>query len=159
MPALLIYPGTKGTPVPLQDVLREAHEAYRDARKAQIETRKKRRVPLDDSTDWAQVTEAVAGVSLALSERDSAKIAREARALAEMTDANALEEVGPYEPDPALDGIVVTMQVVADADRRLWNAETQAQWARVRECRVAGDLVGAQAALNALDAIDRKSVV
>lgn len=158
MPALLIYPGTKGTPVPLQDVLREAHEAYREARAKQIEARKKRRVPLDDSTDWAQVTEAVAGVSLALSEKDSAKIAREARALAEMTDGNALEEVGPYEPDPALDGIVVTMQVVADAERRLWNAETQAQWARVRECRVAGDLVGAQGALNALDAIAAKVV-
>lgn len=158
MPALLIYPGTRGTPVPLQDVLREAHDAYREARAKQIEARKKRRVPLDDSTDWAQVTEAVAGVSLALSEKDSAKIAREARALAEMTDGNALEEVGPYEPDPALDGIVITMQVVADADRRLWNAETQAQWARVRECRVAGDLVGAQAALNALDAIAAKVV-
>lgn len=158
MPALLIYPGTKGTPVPLQDVLREAHEAYREARAKQIETRKKRRVPLDDSTDWAQVTEAVAGVSLALTEKDSAKIAREARALAELTDGNALEEVGPYEPDPALEGIQITMQVVADADRRLWNAETQAQWARVRECRVAGDLVGAQAALNALDAIAAKVV-
>lgn len=158
MPALLIYPGTKGTPVPLQDVLREAHEAYREARAKQIEARKKRRVPLDDSTDWAQVTEAVAGVSLALSEKDSAKIAREARALAEMTDGNALEEVGPYEPDPALDGIVVTMQVVADADRRLWNAETQAQWARVRDCRILGDLVGAQQALNALDAIAAKVV-
>jgi hypothetical protein len=158
MPALLIYPGTRGTPVPLQDVLREAHDAYREARKAQIEGRRKRRVPLDDSTDWKQVTESVAGVSLALTDRDSAKLAREARLLAELTEGNALEEVGPYEPDPALEGILVTMQVVADADRRLWNAETQAQWARVRECRVSGDLVGAQSALNALDAIAARVV-
>jgi hypothetical protein len=104
------------------------------------------------------VTEAVARVSVALSERDSAKIAREARALAEATDGNALEEVGPYEPDPALDGIVIMMQVVSDSDRRRWNAETQAQWQRVRECRIAGDLVAAQEALIALDDIAAKVV-
>lgn len=158
MPALLIYPGTRGTPVPLQDVLREAHEAYRDARKAQIEARRKRRVPLDDSTDWIEAKATADRLAAAITERDSATVARESRILAELTDGNALEEVGPYEPDPALNGIVVTMQVVADADRRLWNAETQAQWARVRECRVAGDLVGAQSALNALDAIAARVV-
>lgn len=155
---LLIYPGTHGAPVPLQDVLREAHEAFREARAKQIETRKKRRVPLDDTTDWDVVTEAVAATSVALSVRDSSKIARLCREMLEATEGNSLEEVGPYEPDPALEGIQITMQVVADADRRLWNAETQAQWARVRECRVAGDLVGAQAALNALDAIAAKVV-
>lgn len=158
MPALLIYPGTRGTPVPLQDVLREAHEAYRDARKAQIEARRKRRVPLDDSTDWTEAKATADRLAAALTERDSATVARESRILAELTDGHALEEVGPYEPDPALDGIVVTMQVVADADRRLWNAETQAQWARVRECRVDGDMVGAQQALNALDAIAARVV-
>lgn len=158
MPALLIYPGTRGTPVPLQDVLREAHEAYRDARAKQIEARKKRRVPLDDSTDWTEAKATANRLAAAVTERDSATVAREARMLAELTEGNAIEEVGPYEPDPALDGIVVTMQVVADAERRLWNAETQAQWARVRDCRVAGDMVGAQQALNALDAIAAKVV-
>ena len=158
MPALLIYPGTKGTPVPLQDVLREAHEAFREARRLQIEQRRKRRVPLDDSTDWKQVTEYVARVSAALREHDTRQMARDARALAEMTDGNALEEVHPYEPDPAVDGIVVTMQVVADADRRLWTAETQAAWSRLKEARVAGDHVAAQQALNTMDAVAARVV-
>jgi hypothetical protein len=158
MPALLIYPGTKGTPVPLQDVLREAHEAFREARRLQIEQRRKRRVPLDDSTDWKQVTEYVARVSAALREHDTRQMARDARALAEMTDGNALEEVHPYEPDPAVDGIVVTMQVVADADRRLWTAETQAAWSRLKEARIAGDHVAAQKALNDMDAVAARVV-
>lgn len=158
MPALLIYPGTKGTPVPLQDVLREAHEAFREARKLQIEQRRKRRVPLDDSTDWLEAKAAADRVSAAVTERDTSKVSREARALAEMTDGNAIEEVGPYEPDPAVDGIVVTMQVVADADRRLWTAETQAAWSRLKEARIAGDHVAAQQALNAMDAVAARVV-
>lgn len=158
MPALLIYPGTRGTPVPLQDVLREAHEAFREARKIQIEQRRKRRVPLDDNTDWSEAKAAADRVSAAITERDTSKVSREARALAEMTDGNALEEVGAYEPDPAVDGIVVTMQVVADADRRLWTAETQAAWSRLKEARIAGDHVAAQQALNAMDAVAARVV-
>lgn len=158
MPALLIYPGTKGTPVPLQDVLREAHEAFREARRLQIEQRRKRRVPLDDSTDWLEAKAAADRVSAAVTERDTSKVSREARALAEMTDGNAIEEVGPYEPDSAVDGIVVTMQVVADADRRLWTAETQAAWSRLKEARIAGDHVAAQQALNAMDAVAARVV-
>jgi hypothetical protein len=155
---LLIYPGTHGAPVPLQDVLHEAHEAFREARAKQIETRKKRRVPLDDTTDWAVVTETVAATSVALSVRDSSKIARLCREMLEATEGNSLEEVGPYEPDPALEGIQITMQVVADAERRMWNAETAAAWARVRESRMAGDMVEAQKALNELDAIAARVV-
>ena len=158
MPALLIYPGTKGTPVPLQDVLREAHDAFREARKLQIEQRRKRRVPLDDSTDWSEAKAAADRVSAAITERDTAKASREARSLAELTDGNALEEVGPYEPDSAVDGIVVTMQVVADADRRLWTAETQAAWSRLKEARIAGDHVAAQQALNSMDAVAARVV-
>jgi hypothetical protein len=158
MPALLIYPGTKGTPVPLQDVLREAHEAFREARRLQIEQRRKRRVPLDDSTDWSEAKAAADRVSAAVTERDTAKASREARALAEMTDGNALEEVGPYDADPAVDGIMVTMQVVADADRRLWTAETQAAWSRLKEARIAGDHVAAQKALNDMDAVAARVV-
>jgi hypothetical protein len=158
MPALLIYPGTKGTPVPLQDVLREAHEAFREARKLQIEQRRKRRVPLDDSTDWLEAKAAADRVSAAVTERDTAKVSREARALAELTDGNAIEEVGPYEADPAVEGIVVTMQVVADADRRLWTAETQAAWSRLKEARIAGDHVAAQQSLNAMDAVAARVV-
>ena len=150
---MLIYPGTRGAPVALQAVLREAHDALRDARARQIEGRKKRRVPLDDSTDWQAVADGVASVSLAHGERDSVKVARAARELVELSEGNALEPIGEYEPDAALDNITITMQVVADAERRMWNAETAAAWARVRESRMAGDMVEAQKALNELDAI------
>lgn len=155
---VLIYPGQRGQPVALQAVLKEAHEAFRESRAKQIEARKKRRVPLDDSTDWAAATEAVAAVSVALSERNSAKVASHARELVEMCEGNALEEVGEYEPDPSVEGITVTMQIVADADRRMWNAETAAQWAKVREARLGGDLVAAQVALNELDSIAARVV-
>ena len=158
MPTLLIYPGTHGEPVALQDVLREAHEAFREARQKQIEARQKKRVPLDDSTDWQAVAEAVASVSLAHGERDSVKVGRHARELVELVDGNTLEVVGPYKPDPALDGIVVTMQVVDDATRRMWNAETQAAWMAIRAARVADDAVKAQQALNGLDATAAKVV-
>jgi hypothetical protein len=57
-----------------------------------------------------------------------------------------------------VDGIMVTMQVVADADRRMWQAETSACWERVRLARIAGDVVGSQRALNDLDAIASKVV-
>jgi hypothetical protein len=155
---MLIYPGTKGAPVALQSVLRESHDALRVARARQIETRQKRRVPLDDSTDWQAVGEGVASVSLAHGERDSAAIAKAARELVEMTEGHALEPIGDYEPDAALDGIIVTMAVVADADRRMWSAETAAAWDRVRAARVAGDLIAAQNALNDLDTIASKVV-
>jgi putative component of toxin-antitoxin plasmid stabilization module len=155
---LLIYPGTKGAPVALQSVLREAHDALRDARARQIEARKKRRVPLDDSTDWQAVGEGVASVSLAHGERDSAAVAKAARELVEMTEGHALEPIGDYEPDAALDGIIVTMAVVADADRRMWSAETAAAWDRVRAARLSGDTIAAQCALNDLDTIAAKVV-
>jgi len=156
MPTLLIYPGTKGTPVPLQDVLREAHESSRALRLAQIEGRKKRRVPLDDHTDWTQVADSVKRLSEAATARESPIVAKEARLLAELTEGNALEEIEPYEPAPELDGIVVTMQVVSDADRRNWSAETSAAWGRVKEARMAGDMVAMAAATNALDALAAK---
>ena len=156
--ALLIYPGTKGEPVALQDVLRESHEAMRERVARQIALRKSRRVPLDDNTDWPRVTEAVAAASVALSERDGAKVAKVAREIVDLTDGNAMEEMGAYEPDPDIEGITVTMQVVADADRRLWAAETQAHWARARAARLDGDMVAAQVAMNAVDAVAAKVV-
>jgi hypothetical protein len=158
MPTLLIYPGTHGEPVALQDVLREAHDAFRDGRAKQIEARKKKRIPLDDSTDWPAVAEAVASVSLAHGDRDSAKVAAHARTLVELVDGNALEEIGAYEPDPALDGIVLTMAVVDDSTRRLWNAETQAAWQAIRAARVSDDAVAAQRAMSSLDATACKVV-
>ena len=153
MTTLLIYPGTKGAPVALQDVLKEAHEAFRAARQTQIDARRKRRVPLDDSTDWVAAGEARDSIIAGVAGQDSVKVAKFARELVEHTSGNALEPIGDFEPDPAVDGIVVTMQIVADADRRMWQAETSACWERVRLARIAGDVVGSQRALVDLDAI------
>jgi hypothetical protein len=80
-------------------------------------------------------------------------VAKAARELVEHTSGNALEPIGDFEPDPAVDGITITMQIVADADRRMWQAETSACWERVRLARIAGDVVGSQRALVDLDAI------
>jgi hypothetical protein len=85
-------------------------------------------------------------------------VAKEARLLVELTEGNALEEIEPYDPAPELDGIVVTMQVVSDADRRNWSAETSAAWGRVKEARMAGDVVAMASATNALDALAAKVV-
>ena len=155
---LLIYPGTRGAPVMLQDVLREAHNALRDQRTKQIEARQKKRVPLDDSTDWQAVIDKRDPLIEAIKARDTAKVYEKARAIAELVEGNALEPLPEYEADPALDGIVVTMAVVADADRRMWTAETAAAWDRVRLARMGNDPVAAQAALNQLDAIAGKVV-
>ena len=156
---ILIYPGTRGAPVLLQDVLREAHEAHRSARQTQIDSRRKRRVPLDDSTDWVAAGEARDSIIAAVAAQDSAKAATYARALLEATDGNALEPLPEYAPDPALDGIMVTMQVVADADRRMWTAETAACWERITKARAEGDHVAATRHLVELDAIAGRVVV
>jgi hypothetical protein len=153
MPAILIYPGQQGEPVALLSVLREAHEAARATRQAEIDARKKARVPLDDSTNWQEVGEAVARASLAHGERDSAKVAAAARELVVATDGNAIEPLGDFVPDPDLDGIIVTMRVVDDATRRLWNAQTQAAWIGVRGALAGDDVVARRAAYDRLEAV------
>lgn len=152
---LLIYPGTRGAPVALQDVLKEAHEAHRSARQAQIDARTKRRVPLDDSTDWQAVIDKREPLIEAINKRDTAKVEQKAVEILALVSGHALEPIDEYQPDPDLDGIMVTMQVVADADRRMWQAETAACWERVR---AASDPVARQQALNDLDAIAAKVV-
>ena len=85
MATILIYPGQQGAPVALLDVLREAHEAARANRQAEIDARVKARIPLDDSTNWQEVGELVSRASLAHGERDSAKVASAARRSEEHT--------------------------------------------------------------------------
>jgi hypothetical protein len=158
MATLLIYPGTKGAPVALQDVLREAHEAGRVSRAGQIAERQRKRIPLDDSTDWQAVDDVAGSIAALAKSRSSAALALEARRLADLTDGNELEPIGDYVPVPDLDGITVTMQVVADSDRRMWGAQMQAQWQAVRDARVKGDPVASQAALNEIDRIGERMV-
>ena len=153
MATLLIYPGTRGAPVALQDVLREAHEASRVSRAAQIAERQRKRIPLDDSTDWQSVDTLAASIDVLAKAKATTALAVEARKLMDATEGNALDLIGDYVPVPDLDGVVVTMQVIADADRRVWGAQMQAQWQAVRDARMAGDPVAAQHALNAIDRI------
>jgi hypothetical protein len=159
MPAILIYPGQQGDPVALQSVLREAHEAARAARQTEIDARRKARVPLDDATNWQEVAEAVARASLAHGERDSGKVAAAARDLLAHTDGNALEPLGEYQPDPDLDGIMVTMRIVDDATRRLWSAQTQAAWIAIRNSIKSDDVVARRDAYSRLEAVYETVIV
>ena len=151
MATILIYPGQQGAPVALLDVLREAHEAARASRQAEIDARTKARIPLDDSTNWQEVGELVSRASLAHGERDSAKVASAARELVAATDGNAIEPLGDFVGDAALDGIVVTMQIVDDATRRLWNAQTQAAWIAIRDASKTADVMARREAYDRLE--------
>ena len=151
MATILIYPGQQGAPVALLDVLREAHEAARANRQAEIDARVKARIPLDDSTNWQEVGELVSRASLAHGERDSAKVASAARELVAATDGNAIEPIGDFVGDAALDGIVVTMQIVDDATRRLWNAQTQAAWIAIRDASKSADVMARREAYDRLE--------
>lgn len=159
MAAILIYPGQQGEPVALLSVLREAHEAARASRQAEIDARKKARVPLDDSTNWQEVGEAVARASLAHGARDSVAVAAAARDLVAFTDGNALEALGDFVPDPDLNGIVVTMRIVDDATRRLWAAQTQAAWMAIRDAVKLDDVIARRDAYARLEAVYEAVVV
>lgn len=159
MPTILIYPGQLGEPAPLQAVLREAHDEARKARQAEIDARTKARIPLDDSTRWPDVEEAVSAVSLAHGARDGAKVAEHARRLVALTEGNALEALAPYEPAPELDGIVVTMRVVDDATRRLWTAKTQAAWMAIRDAVKHDDVMARREAYDRLEAVYEEVIV
>ena len=153
MPTILIYPGQLGEPVALQAVLREAHDEARKARQSEIDARAKARIPLDDSTVWPEVEEAVSAASLAHGARDSVKVAEHARRLVALTEGNALEPIGDYVPSPELDGIVVTMRVVDDATRRLWTAKTQAAWMMIRDSVKRDDVMARREAYDRLEAV------
>lgn len=159
MPTILIYPGQLGEPAPLQSILREAHDEARKARQAEIDARAKARIPLDDSTVWPEVEEAVSAVSLAHGARDSIKVAEHARRLVALTEGNALEAIGDYVPSPELDGIVVTMQIVDDATRRLWNAQTQAAWMAIRDASKGDDVMVRREAYDRLERAYEATVV
>lgn len=159
MATILIYPGQQGAPVALLDVLREAHEAARASRQSEIDARKKARVPLDDSTNWQEVGELVARASLAHGERDAPKVAAAARELAAATEGNAIEPLGDFVPPDGLDGIVVTMQVVDDATRRLWTAQTQAAWMSIRDASKGDDVMARREAYDRLERAYETTVV
>jgi hypothetical protein len=139
--------------------LREAHDAARVSRQAEIDARQKARIPLDDSTRWPDVEEAVSAVSLAHGARDSVKVAEHARRLLALTDGNAIGPLGDYQPDPELDGIMLTMRVVDDATRRLWTAKTQAAWMSIRSSLKTDDVMTRREAYDRLEAVYEEVIV
>jgi hypothetical protein len=159
MPAILIYPGQLGEPVALQAVLKEAHDEARKTRQAEIDARVKARIPLDDSTVWPDVEEAISATSLAHGDRNSAKVAEHARRLVAMTEGNALEPLGEYQPAPELDGIVITMRIVDDATRRLWAAKTQAAWLAIRNAVAGDDVLARRDAYDRLERVYEEVVI
>lgn len=150
---LIVHPGELSLPVALTEVLREAHEVAREARAKEIEGRKAKRIPLDDTTNWQEVGEAVAAASLAHGERDTAKVAEAARLLLVHTEGNALEPLPEYVPAPELAGIVCTFRMVADRDRRGWSARLTAAWRRYRDALVADDPIALRDADEAITAV------
>jgi uncharacterized membrane-anchored protein len=86
---LLIKPGTKTEVLGLQDILGASHKSYRDSVLEDRNKRKERGIPMSDSIDWAKVKEA------ANEEDENIHLLVQA----------PIEDPGPYEPNPKLEGL------------------------------------------------------
>lgn len=125
---LLVFPGQRSQPAPLVDILREAHELARASRAAEVEQRTKAGIPLDDSTAWPVVDGILGALSDARARQDSATLARLGGDLARATSGNALVELPAFVPPEGIDGVMVTMQVIAQAERLDLNAALGDAW-------------------------------
>lgn len=159
MGAILIYPGQEGEPVALSAVLREAHDEARRVRQTEIDARNKARIPLDDSTNWDEVSRSVESLVGANSAKDSSKVAEHARALVAATEGNALEPFGDFMADHDHDGVVVTFRVVDEATRREWNARTQAAWLAIRNSMRSDDVIARREAYHRLESVYEQVVI
>lgn len=134
MAIVLIYPGQKADPVSLVEILRESHEESRKARALEIEQRTKRRVPLDDSTDFAVVDELLA--EMQTEKRSAAKLNGLAQRLSAHTNNNELTPIDEFVVDDNLAGIKITLQIVSEAQRRDWSARSAVAWREYRDASV-----------------------
>lgn len=125
---LLVFPGQRSQPAPLVDILREAHELARAARATEVEQRTKAGIPLDDSTVWPVVDGILGALDDAREKQDSATLARLGGDLARATAGNALAELPAFVPPEGVDGVTVTMQVIAQAERLDLNAALGDAW-------------------------------
>lgn len=126
---LLVFPGQRSQPAPLVDILREAHELARATRAAELEQRRKAGIPLDDNTAWPVVNGILGALDDAREKQDSATLARLAGDLARATTGNALVELPAFVPPEGIDGVVVVLQVISQADRLDLNAALGDAWA------------------------------
>lgn len=150
---LLIYPGQRGAPVGLVDVLLESHDSYRASVLAEIEARKKSGVPLDDATRWGDVTKAATELNAAAARSDTAAVTAAARTILAAVDGNALTDPGPFKVPPECEGITITMQIVDDATALDWRARRVAATLDRVAAQKARDIVAARAAEARIEAV------
>lgn len=127
--ALLVFPGQRAYPAPLVAILREAHELARAARAVELQQRTKAGVPLDDSTAWPVVDGILGALGDARAQQDSAALARLGGDLVRATAGNALTELGDFVAPEGVDGVIVTLQVISQAERLDLNAALGDAWA------------------------------
>ena len=82
---LLVHPGQLGERVKLADILREAHNATRDAINEKIKARTAKGIPLDDSTDWSAVEGHAFKLTAAADNEDTPTVVAMAKAILEAT--------------------------------------------------------------------------
>lgn len=131
MAAILVYPGQRSEPVALDAILREAHEAAREARAKEIAARKEANVPLDDETRWSDVSAAVHDLQAAMLARKTAEVTAAASKIVTLTDGHELAPIDEWVPNPDHHGIMLTLEIVSDAARRNWRARELAGWQRM----------------------------
>lgn len=108
---LLLFPGETTPPMSLTALLREAHEGAAAARLIEIERRTKNRIPLDDSTVWADVAAAVVSFAGDVAANRSTAVRKTAQRVLDIT-AEPLEPLPDFVP-PAADVHLVLRTVSA----------------------------------------------
>lgn len=125
---ILLYEGQTGPRVSLQEARRQVHEHERESRAREIAAREKLGVPLEESIVWPSVLGVLEELGVSARAHTHAKVREHAAELLRLTQG-AIEPLGAYEADPALDGLSATFVVVSEARRRLLLAEVSASMA------------------------------
>lgn len=156
MNRLLVYAGELSDLVLLDDVLREAHEQSKQMRDLLIADRTRRRIPLDDSTDWLAVGDTISKIQE--SKADSAKLFLLACELRDQTEGNAIEPLGEYESLELVKGIKVQFKMISAAQARILQAELQNIFRKKRDAYKSEDSLKIAEVENELEAACGKYV-
>lgn len=157
MAILLIYPGQRSDPVFLLDILQEAHDQARKDRDQEIADRTKKRVPLDDSTDFVVVDEILA--EMHEKKRSASSLAELAGRLSAQCSHNELRPIGDFDRNKDLEGVRLTLEIVSEAQRREWSARSAVAWREYRDASRAGDVLALRVADEKIAQVWRDQVV
>ena len=124
---VLIRPGGISDWVPLQAVLREAHEALQKERADEIASRSKKGIPLDDDVDWKKVSAAVE--------------AKNAGEVVRLTAGKFLEPLDDYAAVPGNDDVKLKFRAISEAARRTLMIEVAAAGVAVAKALDTDDAV------------------